>query len=599
MCGIIGYIGNENAVNILLEGLENLEYRGYDSAGIATIVNAKLDVKKAEGKLTNLKEIVLNSQNQSKAGIGHTRWATHGEPSVKNSHPHTNSGKTIAVVHNGIIENYQEIKNYLIEKGYHFKSDTDTEVIPHLIDMYYNGDLIKSVKKAVKHLEGSYAIGVISSSEPDKIIAVRKDSPLIIGLCPDGNIIASDIPAIISKTRQIYLLNDNEFATITRNSVKIEDFDGNEIKKEILKATFSAQESQKDGYEHFMLKEIFEQPSAIKNTLQGRLGSSLHLNLNNIKFSNNIKKFYIVACGTAYHAGLVGKKTIETLAKIPCEVCYSSEFRYNHPIITPNTAIFVVSQSGETADTLACLRMAKKLGNIVYAITNVVGSSISREADYVFYTNAGPEISVASTKAYTTQLVAFYLLAILLAESKTNAQLDELKKQLLSIPELMETALKSNDAVKLLAKKIAKEKDIFFIGRGLDYFVAMEASLKLKEISYIHSEAYASGELKHGPIALIEDGTVVISLCTNPEIASKLKSNVKEVLARGAYTIGFTSQLVDRSVFNENILIPDINPLLSPLVSIIPLQLLAYHVCIEKGFDVDKPRNLAKSVTVE
>ncbi len=602
MCGIIGYIGNENAVNLLLQGLESLEYRGYDSSGIATILNGRLDIKKAEGELSNLRKLVLKSQNSSNIGIGHTRWATHGVPSVKNSHPHTNEKETIAVVHNGIIENYQALKKYLIEKDYSFKSETDTEVIPHLIDMYYEGDLLESVKKAVKKLNGSYAIGVISSVEPDKIIAVRKDSPLIVGLHPSGNFIASDIPAIISETRNVYLLNDNEFVTLTKEDVFIEDFDGNKIEKEIFKVDFSAQESQKDGYDHFMLKEIFEQPVAIRSTLRGRLNSSLNLSLDSIKFSKDIKKFYIVACGTAYHAGLVGKKAIETLAKIPCEVCLASEFRYAGPLINPNTAVLVVSQSGETADTLACLRMAKRLGNKVYAITNVVGSSIAREAYYVFYTYAGPEISVASTKAYTTQLVAFYLFAIYLAQLKNTVskeELDDLKKQLLAIPDMLETALKLEKDIKTLAKKIANEHDVYFLGRGLDYFVAQEASLKLKEISYIHSEAYASGELKHGPIALIEKDTVVISICTNPEIASKLTSNVKEVSARGAYTIGFTSYLSDVSTFDTHIALPSVYPLLSPLASIIPLQLLAYYVCTQKGFDVDKPRNLAKSVTVE
>ncbi len=599
MCGIIGYIGDKNAVNLLLSGLESLEYRGYDSAGIATILNSKLDNKKAQGELSNLRKLVLQSENSANIGIGHTRWATHGVPSVKNSHPHTNEEETIAVVHNGIIENYQALKKYLIEEGYSFKSETDTEVIPHLIDMYYDGNLLESVKKAVQKLEGSYAIGVISSREPDKIVAVRKDSPLIVGLHPDGNFIASDIPAIISETRDIYLLGDNEFVTITKNGVHIEDFEGNEIIKEIFKVDFSAQESRKDGYEHFMLKEIYEQPDAIRKTLSGRLNKTLNLKLDSIKFPKDIDKFFIVACGTAYHAGLVGKKAIETLAKIPCEVFYASEFRYNAPLITPNTAILVVSQSGETADTLASLRMAKKLGNTVYAITNVIGSSISREADYVFYTNAGPEISVASTKAYTTQLVAFYLFAIHLAELRNNKKLDDLKRQLLAIPDELITVLQLENDVKMLAKKIAKEHDIYFLGRGLDYFVAQEASLKLKEISYIHSESYASGELKHGPIALIEDGTAVISICTDTNIESKLMSNVKEVSARGAYTIGFTSCSSDVSAFDTSINLPQVNPLLSPLVSIIPLQLLAYHVCTEKGFDVDKPRNLAKSVTVE
>lgn len=598
MCGIIGYVGNKNAVNLLLSGLESLEYRGYDSSGIATITNNKLNIKKAEGELCRLKKSIDYSFASGNMGIGHTRWATHGVPSVMNSHPHTDENRTIAVVHNGIIENYQSLKNYLIEKGYSFRSETDTEVIPHLIDMYYNGNLLESVKKAVQKLEGSYAIGVISTLEPDKIIAVRKDSPLIVGVSPDGNFIASDIPAIISETRNVFLLNDNEFVTVTKDNVNIEDFDGNKIKKEIFKVDFSAQEAQKDGYEHFMLKEIYEQPLAIKNTLMGRLDSKLNLNLPNIKFPKEIEKFYIVACGTAYHAGLVGKKAIETLAKIPCEVCLASEFRYGSPLLTPNTAVLVVSQSGETADTLASLRMAKKLGNTVYAITNVVGSSVSREADFVFYTNAGPEISVASTKAYTTQLAAFYLFAIYLTELK-NKDVGSLKKELSEIPDIMLSALKSENEIKLLAKKIAKERDVYFLGRGVDYFVAMEASLKLKELSYIHSDSYASGELKHGPIALIEKDTVVISICTNSEIASKLISNVKEVSARGAYTIGFTSCSHDVSEFDYTFTLPNVNPLLSPLISIIPLQLLAYYVCLEKGFDVDKPRNLAKSVTVE
>ncbi len=602
MCGIVGYIGNEEAVGLLLSGLESLEYRGYDSSGIATILNDSLDIKKAEGELSNLKNLVIEEHNPANVGIGHTRWATHGVPSVANSHPHTNEKETIAVVHNGIIENYQSLKNYLIEKGYSFKSETDTEVIPHLIDMYYDGDLLKSVKKATEKLEGSYAIGVISSSEPDKIVAVRKDSPLIVGIHPNGNFIASDIPAIISKTRSVYLLEDNEFVTITKDNVQIEDFSGNKISKKIFNVDFTIQDSQKDGYEHFMLKEIFEQPVAIKSTLRGRLDASLNLNIDSIEFPDNIEKFFIVACGTAYHAGLVGKKAIETLAKIPCEVYLASEFRYAIPLISQNTAIIVVSQSGETADTLACLRMAKKLGNTVYAITNVVGSSVAREADFVFYTHAGPEISVASTKAYTTQLAAFYLFAIHIAEFKNTASKEELfniKKQLSDIPDLLFKVFELENDMKRLAKKVANEYDIYFLGRGLDYFVAQEASLKLKEISYIHSEAYASGELKHGPIALIENNTVVISICTNPEISSKLNSNVKEVSARGAKTIGFTSCLSDTSAFDYVFALPEINPLLSPIISIIPLQLLAYYVCTEKGFDVDKPRNLAKSVTVE
>ena len=602
MCGIVGYIGSKNAVELLLNGLESLEYRGYDSAGIAVFDGSKINIAKEKGRLAGLREILEKNPVSGNLGIGHTRWATHGVPSVKNSHPHTNADGTIAVVHNGIIENHEAIKGFLKEKGYTFKSETDTEVIPHLIDYYYDGDLLAAVRKTAAKLDGSYSIGVIAAAEPDKLVAVRKDSPLIAGLGKDGNFIASDIPAILSETRDVYLLNDGEFVTLTKDSVSICDIDGNPIDKEIYKVQFSAQASQKEGYDHFMLKEIHEQPQAIRNTLRGRLDKNLTLTLDNIKFSDKIRKLYIVACGTAYHAGLVGKKAIESLAKLPCEVCLASEFRYGNPLIDDSTAVLVVSQSGETADTLAVLRMAKKLGNTVYAITNVVGSSVAREADYVFYTYAGPEIAVASTKAYTTQLVAFYLFAMYLAEKRETVsenKLTDIKNQLLDMDGVVSKILEDDSDIKKLAEKIAGEHDVYFLGRGLDYFIALEASLKLKEISYIHSDAYASGELKHGPIALIEDGTVVISVCTDPDISNKLNSNVKEVTARGAYTVGFTSCLSDTSAYNEIVKLPQIDPMLAPLPAIIPLQLLAYYVCTAKGFDVDKPRNLAKSVTVE
>jgi len=602
MCGIVGYIGAKDCVELLLSGLESLEYRGYDSAGIAVFDGEKINVRKEKGRLAGLREILAGNPVSGNVGIGHTRWATHGVPSAKNSHPHTNADGTIAVVHNGIIENHEALKAFLTEKGYDFVSETDTEVIPKLIDYYYDGDLLTAVRKAAKKLDGSYAIGVISTKEPDKIIAVRKDSPLIVGLTDDGNFIASDIPAILSETRDVYLLNDGEFVTLKKDSVSICDIDENPITKEVYRVEFSAQASQKEGYDHFMLKEIHEQPQAIRNTLRGRIDKDLNVVLDNIEFSDDIKKLFIVACGTAYHAGLVGKKAIETLAKIPCEVCLASEFRYGEPLIDKDTAVLVVSQSGETADTLAVLRMAKKLGNKVYAITNVVGSSVAREADYVFYTYAGPEIAVASTKAYTTQLVAFYLFAIYFAQKRKSVsefKLKELKNQLVKMDEEAEKILGTIPKIKEIAKKIAGEHDIYFLGRGLDYVVAMEASLKLKEISYIHSDAYASGELKHGPIALIDDGTVVISICTNPDISNKLSSNVKEVLARGANTIGFTSCMSDIAAYGDIVELPQIDPLLAPLPAIIPLQLLAYYVCTEKGFDVDKPRNLAKSVTVE
>lgn len=602
MCGIIGYIGKNEATALLISGLENLEYRGYDSAGIAVISDSQLIIKKAKGKLKNLRNRIDQSPIKSKIGIGHTRWATHGAPSVINSHPHTNQDGTIAVVHNGIIENHEELKTFLKEKGYIFKTETDTEVIPNLIDMYYSGDLMEAFKKACSKLEGSYAIGVISSLEPDKILAVKKDSPLVIGISSDGNYISSDMNAILSKTEDFYILNDNEFVALSEKKVIITDYSNNLINKDIFKANYSIQGTQKNGFEDFMLKEIFEQPDALKDTIQKCINSNLDITLESINFSDKIKKIFIVACGTAYHAGLVGKKAIETLAKIPCEVCLASEFRYGDPLLNEQTAVLVVSQSGETADTLAALRMSKKLGNTVYAITNVVGSSISQEADFVFYTDAGPEMSVASTKAYTAQLIAFYLFAINLAEQNnitTKIEINALKKELLNVPELIKKTLKLNKRIEEIARLIYDKKDIYFLGRGLDYITSLEASLKLKELSYIHSDAYASGELKHGPIALIEEGTVVISICTNHEINSKLISNVEEVSARGAHTIGFTSCLSNTDVFDTLVELPKASPLLAPLFSIIPFQLLAYHVCKLKGFDVDKPRNLAKSVTVE
>lgn len=602
MCGIVGYIGSENASKHLISGLERLEYRGYDSAGIAVLDGSEILAAKEPGKLSSLRNRLDERPINGNIGIGHTRWATHGAPSAENSHPHTNTDGSIAVVHNGIIENYEEIKRFLDGKGYVFRSETDTEVIPHLIDYYYKDNLSDAVRQAIRNLEGSYAIGVISSHEPDKIIAVRKDSPLTVGIAKHGNFIASDIPAIISETRDVYLLDDGEIAVLTKNGAEIYDMFGNSVKKEPQKVTFTAEESEKGGYSHFMLKEIHEQPRAVRAAIHSRLDENLTLNFENIEFPDDIRKLYIVACGTAYHAGLVGKKAIETLAKIPCEACLASEIRYGEPLIDDGTAFLVISQSGETADTLAVLRMAKKLGCPVYAITNVVGSSVSREADSVIYTHAGPEIAVASTKAYTTQLAVLYLFAIYIAEKRGTTSQDrlcELKKRLFSADTDIVKIPEDCTAVRNLAEKLSAERDVYFIGRGLDYFTALEASLKLKEISYIHSEAYAAGELKHGPIALIEDGITVISVCTNPEISAKLGGNIREASARGAYTVGFTSCNSDISLYNEIITLPKTDPLLAPLAAAIPLQLLAYYTCTAKGFDVDKPRNLAKSVTVE
>ena len=605
MCGIVGYIGNRNATDILIDGLTKLEYRGYDSAGVAVFSDSEIKVCKEKGRLLNLCEKLDKDPITGNLGIGHTRWATHGAPSEVNSHPHTSMDGKIAVVHNGIIENFEQLRSMLKEKGCYFKSETDTEVIPHLINMYYEGDIFSAVKKAVAQLEGSFALGVISKDEPDKIIATRKQSPLIVGLGKDENYIASDIPAILSETKDVYLLDDGEFAVLTRDGVTLYDSEGNVVNKEIYKVTFSENAAQKEGYEHFMLKEIHEQPRAIADTLRGRLSLDLPVKFDELDgvLIKKFKKIFIVACGTAYHAGLIGKMAIERLAKVPVSVELASEFRYNHPLIDSETLVIAISQSGETADTLAGMRLAKEYGAYVLSITNVVGSSVSRESDTTFYTYAGPEISVASTKAYTTQLVSLYLFAMFLAENKgtlTDAELSDIKSELYNMPQAIEEALKLEDEVKELSKKIYKEHDIYYLGRGVDYAVAMEASLKLKEISYIHSETYAGGELKHGPIALIEDGTVVIAVSTDKSISAKMDSNIKEVVTRGAYTICFANEETKASHESSHVVVmPNRSSVLSPITSIVPLQLLAYYVAINKGYDIDKPRNLAKSVTVE
>ena len=606
MCGIVGYIGNRNATEILIDGLTKLEYRGYDSAGIAVYNGENIKISKEKGRLLNLSEKLEADPVEGKLGIGHTRWATHGAPSERNSHPHASMDGKIAVVHNGIIENFEELREMLKSKGYTFRSETDTEVVPHLVDMYYEGDLFSAVKSAVSHLDGSFALGVICTEEPDKLVAVRKQSPLIVGLGEGENYIASDIPAILSETKDVYLLDDGEFAVLTTDGVSLYDVDGNPISKEIYKVTFSENAAQKEGYEHFMLKEIHEQPRAVADTLRGRLSSDGPVKLDEFDVSNASKfnKIYMVACGTAYHAGLVGKTAVEKLAKIPVSVELASEFRYNDPLIDEDTLIIAISQSGETADTLAGMRLAKEKGAYVLAITNVVGSSVSREADCTFYTYAGPEISVASTKAYTTQLVALYLFALFLAEQKQSISADEIneiKSELLDMPKTIEETLRLEGKINELSKKIYKEHDLYYLGRGVDYAVAMEGSLKLKEISYIHSETYAGGELKHGPIALIEDKTVVISISTDKNVCAKMDSNIKEVITRGAYTICFVNEETEAShtKCDDIVVMPNRSSILSPVSSVIPLQLLAYYVAYNKGYDIDKPRNLAKSVTVE
>lgn len=603
MCGIVGYVGGRQAASILFDGLEKLEYRGYDSAGIA-VLDGGMKVCKVKGRLANLREAAAKCDVSGTIGIGHTRWATHGEPSDVNSHPHLSCDGNIAVVHNGIIENYEELREMLKEKGYEFLSQTDTEVIPNLISSCYKGNLLDAVIEATGQLSGSYAICVLDTREPDRMIAVRKDSPLIIGLSDGEKFVASDIPALLKETRSVYLLEDNEYVVLHANSTRIFTKDKKEISRNIFNVTFDHDAAEKSGYDHFMIKEIHEQSKAVRDTLAGRISMDKKVSFDMLdsKDIEDINKIYIVACGTAYHAGLVGKTAIEKLAKIPVETDIASEFRYRDPIIEKNNLLVIVSQSGETADTLAALRLAKSKGAKVLAITNVVGSTASREADFVFYTHAGPEIAVASTKAYTTQLIAMYTLALFLAENRktlSEAEMDNYKQGLLEIPDKIDEVMKTEDYIAKMSIDLTKETDVFFLGRGLDYAVAMEGSLKLKEISYIHSEPYAGGELKHGPIALIEKDTVVIAISTSPWLKPKMDSNVKEVITRGAYVIGVASEGLEDNSYSRTISIPKMNELFTPVVSVVPLQLIAYYVSTAKGLDVDKPRNLAKSVTVE
>ncbi|MBW9157576.1 glutamine--fructose-6-phosphate transaminase (isomerizing) [Clostridium sp. FP2] len=608
MCGIVGYFGSKQASPILVEGLSKLEYRGYDSAGIAIINEGHLKVTKCKGRLANLEAQLLEEPLIGNVGIGHTRWATHGKPSDENSHPHTNEKETISVVHNGIIENYIHLREWLMSKGYKFTSETDSEVIPHLIDFYYNGDIVDAVMKAITKMEGSYAIAVITSDEPDKLVAVRKDSPLIVGLGKDEFYVASDIPAVLNHTREVYLLEDKEFVVISSDGIKLLDAEGETINKEIFHVTWDAEAAEKGGYEHFMLKEIHEQPKAIRDTMTSRIVLGEPITLDDINITKeqikNLNKIYIVACGTAYHAGVVGKYVIEKLARIPVELDIASEFKYRDPIMDKNTLMIVISQSGETADTMSALRLAKSKGARVIAVTNVVGSAASREADDVLYTWAGPEIAVASTKAYVTQLIAMYIIALFFAQNKetlSNEEIEEIKIAMMELPEKAEEVLKNKETVQKFTAKTYMHKDMFFIGRGLDYAVAMEGSLKLKEISYIHSDAYAAGELKHGPIALMEEGTIVIALATQEAVFDKTVSNIKEITTRGAKVFAFAPvghTEIEKSVFSVTY-IPKVMDILAPVISVIPLQLLSYYMAIQKGCDVDKPRNLAKSVTVE
>ena len=613
MCGIVGYIGIKKACPILLAGLTRLEYRGYDSAGISTIEKNGLSLMKDKGRVKNLSNLDGIDKLEGTIGIAHTRWATHGKPSKENSHPHQDNSKTFSVVHNGIIENYNELKKSLEEKGYTFYSQTDTEVIPNLIHYYFNIDknnddlkFLRAVRNACLDLKGSFAIEVISKLYPDNMIVVRQDSPLVIGTCEDEKYLSSDIPAILSYTRDFYLLNDLEFVLLTKDSAKFYDKDLNEIEKHTQTIEWNSSAAEKDGFDDFMLKEIYEQPTAIRETIGAKINLNSKCEFDELGFTkaylSSLNKIYIVACGTAMHAGLSGKNAIEKLCRIPTEVDIASEFRYRDPIIDEKTLCIFISQSGETADTIAALKLSKEKGAKTLAITNVIGSSITREADYSIYTHAGPEIAVASTKAYTSQVMLINILAIYFAEilfEENSKLIKDLKQDILDLPKKIEETLKCNDEIKKFAQQIYQEKDVFFLGRGIDETVAKEGSLKLKEISYIHSESYAAGELKHGPIALIENGITVISIMTDENLVKKTVSNIQEVITRGAKTLIVTNQDIDKNMFDEVITIPKTDCFISPILSVIPLQLLAYYISKEKGLDVDKPRNLAKSVTVE
>ena len=608
MCGIVGYLGTKNASEVIVDGLSKLEYRGYDSSGVAVCNEGELEIRKFKGRLAVLAEDIEKNEMKGHLGIGHTRWATHGEPSDVNSHPHFNMDKTIAVVHNGIIENYMELKEELKEDGVEFRSETDTEVIAHLVDKYYEGNLLDAVYKTVARLRGAYALGVICKDNEDELVAVRKDSPLIAGVGEGENFIASDIPALLKYTRKVYFLENGEVVHIKGDELKIYDAERNPVEKEIYDVKWDIEAASKGGYDCFMLKEINEQPEGVKNTLERRIDENGNIVLDGIHLTkedlDNINRIYIVACGTAYHAGLLGKNALEKYLKVPVITDIASEFRYSDNFVDEHSLVILVSQSGETADTLAVLRDSKAKGAKILAVTNVVGSSISREADEVFYTWAGPEIAVASTKAYTTQITSLYMIALNFALEKgtiTKEEYLETIEKMKKLPEKIQNVIDNQDKIKEIAEKIVSKEHVFFLGRGVDYSLAMEGSLKLKEVSYIHSEAFAAGELKHGTIALIEEGTPVISVATQEKLFEKMVSNMQEVKARGAF-VASIAQEHNKSVekvSDEVIYIPNCDDMLVPIVAVVPMQLLAYYVSTMKGLDVDKPRNLAKSVTVE
>ena len=612
MCGIVGYIGTKKASPILINGLLRLEYRGYDSAGIATIENDCISIMKDKGRVKNLYNLPGIDDLKGTMGIAHTRWATHGKPSKENSHPHIDNSESFSVVHNGIIENYNELRKFLNDNGYKFYSQTDTEIVPNLIHYYYNKDnsndeqkILRAVRNSCRDLKGSFALEIISKYDKDHMIVVRKDSPLVIGKGDGENYISSDIPAILSFTREFYLLNDLEFAVLSREDVKFYDTDLTPIDKKVQTIEWNAASAEKEGYEDYMLKEIHEQPTAIRETIGAKLDEGTKCSFEELDFTKDylkgLHKIYLVACGTAMHAGLAGKNMIEKLCRIPTEVDIASEFRYRDPIIDDKTLCIFISQSGETADTIAALKLSKSKGAKTLAISNVIGSSITREADYSIYTHAGPEIAVASTKAYTSQVVLLSMLSIYFAETLEQSEVEvlNLKKEILELPKKLEETLKCEERIKAFGHRIYQEKDVFFLGRGIDETVARESALKLKEISYIHADSYPAGELKHGPIALIENDITVVSIMTDPKLVEKTISNIQEVITRGAKTLVVTNQDVDIKMFDTVIRIPETDPFVSPILSVVPLQLLAYYISKEKGLDVDKPRNLAKSVTVE
>ncbi|MBS5111455.1 MAG: glutamine--fructose-6-phosphate transaminase (isomerizing) [Coprobacillus cateniformis] len=600
MCGITAYCGNGFALPFLMQGLSKLEYRGYDSAGVTTLEKDGLKTVKCKGRLKSLEEKLQDFKMEGHVGIGHTRWATHGIPSNLNSHPHTNDDETISLVHNGIIENYRELKEELIQKGYHFQSETDSEVVVHLLDDYYDGDLFEAVKKVLKRIEGSYALCIVSTLEPNKVIVAKKDSPLIIGKADGAYVAASDIPALLEYTKDVYFLDDYEMAILQENHIDFFTHEGEPIVKELVNVPYDLEAAKKDGYDTFMLKEIYEQPHVIAETLRGRIVNQKIVldELNDIDF-HQFNKVYFVACGTAYHASLCGSQVLERATKLPVIATVASEFRYNDPLVDEQTLAIFVSQSGETADTLAALRLAKEKGATTIAIANVLGSTISRDANYVLYTCAGPEIAVASTKAYTTQLVLLILLAYYIAQELGKKIDYELIQQLNTIPQYVESILEDYDIFKNYAQMLENLHDAYFIGRSLDYASVLEGALKLKEVSYVHADAYVAGELKHGPIALIEDGSVVIAVATQPHIAAKTISNIQETMARGAKVILFTTHGEEVKNVENTYYLPDVVPTLQAILVAIPLQLIAYYTACIKGCDVDKPRNLAKSVTVE